>query len=80
MLTNQVDTTRRGIYVAGLSIEVLDETASYKLNIQHVIYNLTIYNLVYLDVCIHVLTTYQCIEQNVGQHGDDEPVAQDRAC
>ena len=34
VLTNEVNTTRRGIDVAGLAIEVLDEATSYEFNVR----------------------------------------------
>ena len=40
VLANEVDTSGRSIYIAGLSIKVLDETASYKINFHHKVYNL----------------------------------------
>ena len=39
MLTDKVDTTRRGIYIACLSIEMLDKATSYKFYIHLYIIN-----------------------------------------
>ena len=31
----------------------------------------------YFDVGVHILTTDEGIEENVSQHGDNEPIAED---
>ena len=35
VLTNQVNTSRRGVNITCLSVKVLDEAASYKFNVNH---------------------------------------------
>ena len=36
-------------------------------------------DLVYFDVGVHILTADEGIEENVGQHGDNKPIAEDGA-